>query len=516
MAKRQPCISRLSTAKVAVAVATAAVPLLVAHVVVQSSSSFVSFVISPSSHHLATRHVTQRHASSSTAVATTDAIGVDELPPMEMRPGSTDAEAFTEGSSVKFWKSFFPTNTDSFQESQLPTISDVSGPDSWYWLYHLGRTGFFTAQAFTGLATSQLRQRMSDSDSNGGTRTNVNLIDALMANPAGELRARWEEAMAVYRQDLRNIKQGTFKAPYDMSPRHRQFSPAYVAGTTRRFLREASDTLARNQAQADTKTWVEGSIYPDYYKHTFHYQTDGWFSADSAEVYETSTETLFLGRQDAMQRSTLVHVSRFMDRWQSAGSGTNSKQTPRLLEVACGTGRVMTFIRDNWPGLDVTATDLSPFYLEKARENNNYWEHRFAPPPGQPLGKAQFVQANAEDLPFEDSSFDAVVSVYLFHELPSEAQDYVFAEAARVLTPGGVFVLTDSMQLGDRPQQDEAIGSFGNFAEPYYKAYIRRDFAALARTHGLEPLDKELISASKSLSFIKPQDVSETRAVDMA
>jgi len=202
-----------------------------------------------------------------------------------------------------------------------------------------------------------------------------------------------------------------------------------------------------------------------------------------------------------------------MDRWHTEGLATKPGQSPRLLEMACGTGRVMTFIRDNWPSMDVTATDLSPFYLEKARENNDYWERRFAPAStGQQMGNAQFVQANAEDVPFQDASFDAVVNVYLFHELPAEAQDNVFKEAARVLTPGGVFVLTDSTQLGDRPANDETMGNFSNLAEPHYIAYIRRDLAALARAHGLEPLDKEMISATKSLSFIKPRDNSEATA----
>ena len=39
-------------------------------------------------------------------------------------------------------------------------------------------------------------------------------------------------------------------------------------------------------------------------------QTDGWLSDASARVYEVSTETLFLGRQDAMQRQTLVRLLR--------------------------------------------------------------------------------------------------------------------------------------------------------------------------------------------------------------
>jgi ubiquinone/menaquinone biosynthesis C-methylase UbiE len=47
----------------------------------------------------------------------------------------------------------------------------------------------------------------------------------------------------------------------------------------------------------------------------------------------------------------------------------------RFLEVGAGTGRLATFVRDNYRQADVTVTELSPFYLERARENNAYW-HR--------------------------------------------------------------------------------------------------------------------------------------------
>jgi len=283
-----------------------------------------------------------------------------------------------------------------------------------------------------------------------------------------------------------------------MSLRHRQFSPAFIADKGFRYLQEAVSVLQRSAAQADTSTWIDAGndIYPPYFRHTFHYQTDGWLSSKSAQVYETSTETLFLGRQDAMQRLTLVHISRHL---KKLGRDPSDVQ---LLEIGCGTGRLHTFIRDNWPVMETVASDLSPFYLEEARRNNVYWERRFAPAGAK---KTSFVQANAEALPFDAGKFDIVVSVYMFHELPGDAQEAVFAEAARVLVEGGLFVLTDSIQLGDRPKIDDSIGRFGNFAEPYYQAYIRRDLAALARAHGLEPLDKEVSSATKSLSFLKPR-----------
>lgn len=72
-------------------------------------------------------------------------------------------------------------------------------------------------------------------------------------------------------------------------------------------------------------------------------QTDGWLSEHSAKVYELSTETLFVGRQDAMQRQTLVPLSQHL-RGLAANAGP-----PSVLEVACGTGRFATFLKVRAP-----------------------------------------------------------------------------------------------------------------------------------------------------------------------
>ena len=66
-------------------------------------------------------------------------------------------------------------------------------------------------------------------------------------------------------------------------------------------------------------------------------------SSESANVYETSTETLFLGRQDAMQRTALLALR------------ASERPIKRILEVACGTGRFGTFIRDNYPTSQLTS-----------------------------------------------------------------------------------------------------------------------------------------------------------------
>ena len=118
--------------------------------------------------------------------------------------------------------------------------------------------------------------------------------------------------MAAFQQDLRCIKEGDNKLPWDMTtPGHRQTSPFYIARHSARYMREAVKVLNARKQQNVGDLWLSRSpLYPEYYQNNFHFQTDGWFSSRSAEVYDDATETLFVGRQDAMQRATLVPINR--------------------------------------------------------------------------------------------------------------------------------------------------------------------------------------------------------------
>lgn len=64
----------------------------------------------------------------------------------------------------------------------------------------------------------------------------------------------------------------------------------------------------------------------------------------------------------------------------------------------------------------------------------------------------EFMQCAVENVPLPDGSLDAVLCMYAFHEMPEEARSAAAAEMLRLLKPGGLVVLTDSVQLGDRPQ----------------------------------------------------------------
>jgi SAM-dependent methyltransferase len=60
-------------------------------------------------------------------------------------------------------------------------------------------------------------------------------------------------------------------------------------------------------------------------------------------------------------------------------------------------------------------------------------------------GRATIVHGDGTALPFDDGRFSAVLCFTMLHHVPSRAlQDALFAEAARVLRPGGVFRGVDS------------------------------------------------------------------------
>ena len=59
-----------------------------------------------------------------------------------------------------------------------------------------------------------------------------------------------------------------------------------------------------------------------------------------------------------------------------------------------------------------------------------------------------FQQGNALDLDFEDGMFDAVVSNYVYHNIPSRDRQSILLETLRTLKKGGVFALHDIMSKG--------------------------------------------------------------------
>jgi ubiquinone/menaquinone biosynthesis C-methylase UbiE len=218
--------------------------------------------------------------------------------------------------------------------------------------------------------------------------------------------------------------------------------------------------------------------YPKYYLQNFHHQTDGYLSDWSANLYDLQVEILFNGTADAMRRRILAPLVQAL---KPFAKHTPTHQT-RILDVACGTGRTLKFVRSALPQASLYGCDLSPAYLRKANQLLSK----------EPGVLPQLLQANAEAMPYIDNYFHAAVSVFLFHELPGKARQNVINDCFRVLKPGGTLIICDSIQLQDSPELEQIMsGFFKNFHEPYYREYIHDDMSKRFLDAGFEDVSME-------------------------
>ncbi|WJK35181.1 class I SAM-dependent methyltransferase [Solwaraspora sp. WMMA2065] len=97
-----------------------------------------------------------------------------------------------------------------------------------------------------------------------------------------------------------------------------------------------------------------------------------------------------------------------------------SSVDPLVLDAGCGAGRMSRYLADR--DCRVVGVDLSPGMIAMARR-----DHRGLP----------FAVGSLADLPFPDSRFAGVLLWYSTIHAPPAGQGRVFAEAARVLHPGG-------------------------------------------------------------------------------
>ena len=286
-----------------------------------------------------------------------------------------------------------------------------------------------------------------------------------------------EDLEDLFRRDWRNIEAGLYRLPHDRWP-----NPLAVLRQSVRYFRDLEEVNRRKQARrADEISGGENlGRYPRYYLQNFHYQSGGYLSRESAALYDYQVEVLFTGGADAMRRQLLVPLREVFQAMPI--------RSARMVDIACGTGRFLAFVKDNYPRLPVTGVDLSAPYLAEARRQLRPWS------------RAGLAVAQAERLPFADASHDIASCIFLFHELPRAVRRQAAAEMARILRPGGMLLFMDSIQRGDRPDYDPLLERFPYaMHEPYFADYIADDLEALFRAHGFSVESVERIFFSRMM-----------------
>jgi ubiquinone/menaquinone biosynthesis C-methylase UbiE len=139
----------------------------------------------------------------------------------------------------------------------------------------------------------------------------------------------------------------------------------------------------------------------------------------AAFVYDFLEPVLLLGKQ-AEYDSQIVTLLKL-------------KELDSVLDLGCGTGVLTRMIADQLDsgaggvsiGIDAAAKMIR--VARKKRQSDT----------------CRFEVAAAEDLPFEDETFDAAVSSLFFHHVPLDLKEKALSEAFRVLVPGGKLVIAD-------------------------------------------------------------------------
>ncbi len=193
--------------------------------------------------------------------------------------------------------------------------------------------------------------------------------------------------------------------------------------------------------------------YPQYYLQPFHSILGGWLSESAAMGNRVGMEALL---ENAHPQKSLGVRDEIAQLFPEAAR--------QILDLGAGIGDDAAAIARRLPNATITAWEASPFMIVVGRLYhkelpNLLWQHGLA-----------------EKTELPDNSVDAINMSYLLHECPDEINKEILAECWRILSPGGLLVITDALPGG--------LHSYRGFFEPYKEQWLKIDPDKLLREAG--------------------------------
>ena len=155
--------------------------------------------------------------------------------------------------------------------------------------------------------------------------------------------------------------------------------------------------------------------------HVHRSDAHGGFDAWAATYDRSGLQGLFFDRVHARVVRELRRVLR------------GSPGAPVVVDVGCGTGRLLARLRGAFPGATLIGVDASAEMIAVAARKDA-------------LAGVRLLEASAASLPLDDGSCDVVVSTISFHHWENQAGG--LREVSRVLRPGGHLLLVDAFAGG--------------------------------------------------------------------
>jgi ubiquinone/menaquinone biosynthesis C-methylase UbiE len=204
--------------------------------------------------------------------------------------------------------------------------------------------------------------------------------------------------------------------------------------------------------------------YPKYYLTSFHAYDRGNMSWDAAMEVEVAAYS--------------VHAKIFAETGKTGDAQlrqsyhdlvTQALPTPpqQILDIGCSVGMSTFAMQEVYPQAQLTGLDLSPYFLSIA----NYRAQ-------QTQSKINWVHAAGEATGLPAHSYDLVSLFLICHELPQTATRQIFAEAKRLLKPGGQIAIMDMNPASEiYASMAPYILTLLKSTEPYLDRYFTLDIA---------------------------------------
>lgn len=244
--------------------------------------------------------------------------------------------------------------------------------------------------------------------------------------------------------------------------------------TRNSFVRDADGEVAKMKA-AENKgpgklIYDENFVVPSYTRQEIHLQPGGYTDDPLAGVvYHYGTMVFYEGMNDQDE----LHLE------LAERTAMPDGKCERILDMACSIGQATTALKKLYPEAEITGLDVGLPLLKYAHYRATEQDI-----------DVTFEQGLAEDMPYEDGHFDAVMSYLLYHEVAEEKIEEIVKEVYRVLRPGGTFSIFDfPNNFGETlPPSYRFLIDFDsrNNCEPYSVAFVHCDFMGILRRAGFE------------------------------
>ncbi|MDZ8055025.1 MAG: class I SAM-dependent methyltransferase [Aulosira sp. ZfuVER01] len=210
--------------------------------------------------------------------------------------------------------------------------------------------------------------------------------------------------------------------------------------------------------------------YPDYYLTSFHAYETGNMSWQAAFEVEPAAYAV---HAKIWQGAEVQGDVQLRQSYHDILKNQIPQEPQDILDLGCSVGMSTFALQALYPQAKITGLDLSPYFLAVAEYRSQ-----------QRQAKINWVHAPAETTGLPDASFDLVSIFLVCHELPQSPTKQIFAEARRLLRPGGHLGIMDMNPKSEAfAKMPPYILTLLKSTEPYLDEYFNLDIAqALVET----------------------------------